>query len=140
MPLSPDTDSHIEERKRVYLQCLNAFKATSPLLNTYFYQWKARGDYNLVSKWFSGNQMPPYMAKSSKTDLKEYSHKKAKKFTNNVASSQEKKFRAISIRKLTYFIRSIKLCKKFGGVLFYRYITTFLRKCHSVQKSFSKLL
>ena len=39
-----------------------------------FYRWKVRGDYNVVSKWFSGNQMPPYMAKSNEADLKESSH------------------------------------------------------------------
>lgn len=29
-----------------------------------------KGDYNVAPKWFSGIQLPPYIAKSSEAELK----------------------------------------------------------------------
>ena len=42
-----------------------------PSLNTEFYGWIVREDYNGVLMWFSGNQLPPSMVNSSETNLKE---------------------------------------------------------------------
>ena len=61
MSLPPDPDSLVEELKRVHLQCsfwLNPLKASFPSLNIDFYVWKVRGDYNVVTKWLSGNRLP----------------------------------------------------------------------------------
>ena len=57
----------------VYLQYyawLNTLKATLSSLNISFYIWKVREDYNVVAKWLSGNQAPPFLANTSETDLK----------------------------------------------------------------------
>ena len=71
MPLQPD--SIVEELKRAHLKCsvwLNALKAILPSLTIEVYGWKVRGDYNRVPVQLSGNQMPPFIANSSETDLK----------------------------------------------------------------------
>lgn len=49
---------------------INSLKVALTSLNIEFYRWKVRKDYNLVPKWFSGNQRPPPMANSSEIDLK----------------------------------------------------------------------
>ena len=70
---SPDQDSPAEELKRAHLQCypwLNALKTTLHSFNAAFYEWKVRGDYNVVPKRFSENQVSPTIGNTSENDLK----------------------------------------------------------------------
>ena len=54
--LPPNPDLLVEKLKCTQLQCsvwLNALEATLLPLDVDFYEWKVRGDNNLVPKWFS---------------------------------------------------------------------------------------
>ena len=49
MPLSSDPNPHVEELKRVHLQCCvwcNALKPILSSLNIECYGWKVKGNYN----------------------------------------------------------------------------------------------
>ena len=59
MTIPPNPNSFIEEPK-----------VTFSSLNIELYVWKVRGGYRVMPKWFSGNQLPPFMINSSETNLK----------------------------------------------------------------------
>ena len=68
MPLPADPDLIAEELKPVHLYCygwMNTFEAILTSFNIEFYRLKVRGDYNVISKWFSRSQLPLSMANSS---------------------------------------------------------------------------
>ena len=60
IPLPPDQDSLVAKIKRVHTQryiLLNVFRGTLLSLNIDCYEWKGRGNFNVVPMWFSGNQL-----------------------------------------------------------------------------------
>ena len=72
MLLAPDPDSLVEELKCVHRHSyvwLNTLKGTILSLDIECYGWKVRRNYSEIPIGSSGNQLPPSMANSSKTDL-----------------------------------------------------------------------
>ena len=68
MPLPADPDLIVEELKPVHLYCyvwMNIFEVILTSFNIEFYRLKVRGDYNIIPKWFSRNQLPLSMENNS---------------------------------------------------------------------------
>ena len=55
--------------------------------------WKVRRNYNGVTMWFSGNQVPPSMANSNETDMQKKSSLKYKQINPQITTivTQNKK-------------------------------------------------
>ena len=96
MPLLSDADSLVKKTKMCSFWCnvwLNALRATLPSLNIECSGWKVRRNYNGVTMWFSGNQVPPSMANSNETDMQKKSSLKYKQINPQITTivTQNKK-------------------------------------------------